>query len=76
MGSTLNEYACDETAEQADENAILSDWSAVGDSLCGISHQKKNLRLIYFNKRIIKGRYLHRKCWRDIIRLSLALRKE
>jgi hypothetical protein len=33
LGATLNEYNSNQTPEKADEEAILSDWSAVGDNI-------------------------------------------
>ena len=33
LGATLNEYNQSKTEEEADTDAILSDWLAVGDSL-------------------------------------------
>lgn len=33
VGATLNEYNKNETSEEADREAILSDWLAVGDSI-------------------------------------------
>ena len=33
LGTTLNEYNRNETEEEADTQAILSDWLAVGDSI-------------------------------------------
>lgn len=33
LGTTLNEYNRSRTEEEADREAILSDWFAVGDSI-------------------------------------------
>ena len=45
LGATLNEYNSNKTAEEADEEAILSDWYAVGDYLYSAmgSFQKTNV---------------------------------
>jgi len=33
LGATMNEYNTNKSVEEADEEAILSDWLAVGDNI-------------------------------------------
>lgn len=47
IGSTINEYRIGRIPAEADEVALRSDWSAVGDSICsafinyGDEHEKQ-----------------------------------